>query len=187
MALPWSSPACGTSGTDPVTDTGLSPSLRPATAADRFMLRRWLADPAAEAYWGTSASAEAEIALAMESPSAICRIVECDGKPIGYGHAVDASLWEGALPPDLPSGCWDIDLFIGAAEHRTRTVEQRALAAIAGEVFATTLAVACCTFVPVENEGLIRAYERAGFHWTKIWADPVLGPCWVLLKERPAR
>ncbi|MET0567813.1 MAG: GNAT family N-acetyltransferase [Hyphomicrobiaceae bacterium] len=170
-----------------MSDTGPAISLRPATAADRFMLRRWLSDPAAHAQWGNSASAEAEITLAMESPSAICRMVECDGKPIGYGHAVDASLWAGAVPPDLPSGCWDIDLFISAADHRVRDIEQRALAAIAGEVYATTLAVACCTFVSVKNEGLVRAYERAGFRWTKIWTDPILGACWVLLMERPAR
>jgi aminoglycoside 6'-N-acetyltransferase len=151
------------------------------------MLRRWLSDPAAETHWGNHASAEAEITLAMESPSAICRIIECHGKAAGYGHAVDASLWGEALPADVPPGCWDIDLFIGAAEHRIRVVEQRALAAIADEVFATTLAVACCTFVSVKNEDLVRAYERAGFRWTKIWTDPILGPCWVLLKERPAR
>jgi aminoglycoside 6'-N-acetyltransferase len=170
-----------------VTETGLSISLRPATAADRFMLRRWLSDPAIETLWGNSASAEAEITLAMESPSAICRIIECNGKPAGYGHAVDASLWGETLPPDIPPGCWDIDLFIGVAEHRATDVEQRALVAIANEVFATTLAVACCTFVSIKNESLVRTYERAGFRWTKIWTDPILGPCWVLIKERPLR
>jgi hypothetical protein len=170
-----------------VAETGSSISLRAATPADRFMLRRWLSDSAVATQWGNSASAEAEITLAMESPSAICRIIECSGKPTGYGHAVDASLWGEALPPDIPPGCWDIDLFIGAAEHRATDVEQRALAAIANEVFATTLAVACCTFVSVKNESLVRIYERAGFRWTKIWTDPILGPCWVLIKERPLR
>jgi aminoglycoside 6'-N-acetyltransferase len=162
-------------------------SLRPATAADRFMLRRWLSDPAVEAHWGNTASAEAEITLAMDSPSAICRIVECDGKPAGYGHAVDASLWADALPPDVPPGCWDIDLIIGAPDHRPLGIEVRALAAIADEVFATTLAVACCTFVSIKNEDLVRAYERAGFRWTRIWTDPLLASCWVLIKNRPAR
>jgi aminoglycoside 6'-N-acetyltransferase len=170
-----------------VTDTGPSISLRPATAADRFMLRRWLSDPAVETHWGNSASAEAEITLAMESPSAICRIVECDGRPIGYGHAVDASLWAQSLPPDLPAGCWDIDLVIGATEYRARGIEQPALTAIAAEVFATTLAVACCTFVSVKSEPLVRHYERAGFRWSRIWTDPVVGPSWLLMKERPAR
>jgi hypothetical protein len=151
------------------------------------MLRRWLSDSVVETLWGNSASAEAEITLAMESPSAICRIIECDGKPAGYGHAVDASLWGDALPPDVPPGCWDVDLFVGAAEHRATDLEQRALAAIADEVFATTLAVACCTFVSVRNESLVRTYERASFRWTKIWTDPILGPCWVLIKERPVR
>ncbi|MFM9848413.1 MAG: GNAT family N-acetyltransferase [Hyphomicrobiaceae bacterium] len=168
-------------------DIGSPISLRPAIMADRFMLRRWLSDPVVATHWGNSASAEAEITLAMESPSAICRIVECDGKPIGYGHAVDASLWGEALPPDVPPGCWDIDLFVGAAEHRARGIEKHALAGLAAEVFATTLAVACCTFVSIKNEAIVRDYERAGFRWTKIWTDLIVGPCWVLIRERPAR
>lgn len=170
-----------------MTDTGLSISLRPATPADRFLLRRWLSDPVVATQWGNSASAEAEITLAMESPSAICRIVECDGMSAGYGHAVDASLWAGALPPDLPPGCWDIDLVIGTAEHRSRGAEQWALTAIAAEVFATTLAVACCTFVSVKNESFVRLCERAGFRWTRVWTDPIVGPGWLLIKERPVR
>jgi RimJ/RimL family protein N-acetyltransferase len=170
-----------------VTDIGNPISLRPATAADRFMLRRWLSDPAIETHWGNSASAEAEITLAMESPSALCRVVECDGEPAGYGHAVDAGLWGETLPPEVPSGCWDIDLFIGSPDRRDRGIELHALTAIAAEVFATTLAVACCTFVSVKNEAAVRAYERAGFRWIRIWPDPILGPCWVLIKTRPAR
>lgn len=151
------------------------------------MLRRWLTDPAVATPWGNSASAEAEITLAMDSPSALCRIVESGSQPIGYGHAIDAGLWSETFPPEIPPGCWDIDLFIGAPDHRGRDIEQHALAAIAGEVFATTLAVACCTFVSVKNEPTVRVYERAGFRWIKIWPDPILGPCWVLIKERPLR
>lgn len=168
-------------------DIGNSIGLRPATTADRFMLRRWLTDPAIATHWGNSASGEAEITLAMESPSALCRIVEWDGKPVGYAHAVDAGLWGETLPPEVPPGCWDIDLFVGSSDHRGRGVERHVLDMMAAEVFATTLAVACCTFVSVKNETAVRAYERAGFRWIKVWPDPILGPCWVLIKDRPIR
>jgi RimJ/RimL family protein N-acetyltransferase len=122
----------------------------------------------------------------MESASALCRIVECDGTPSGYGHAVDAGLWSETLPPEVPPGCWTIGLVMGAPDYRDRGLEQHVLIAIAAEVFATTLAVACCTFVSVKNEDFVRAYERAGFRWIRIWPDPILGPSWVLIKDRPA-
>ena len=55
--------------------------LRPATPEDRFRIRRWLAEPQVQAWWGNAASAEAEITLAMSSEAALCRIVESDGAP----------------------------------------------------------------------------------------------------------
>jgi RimJ/RimL family protein N-acetyltransferase len=168
-------------------DIGTSIVLRAATGADRFMLRRWLSDPAVATHWGNSASGEAEITLAMESSSALCRIVEWDGQPAGYCHAVDAGLWGEMLPSEIPPGCWDIDLFVGAPEHRGRGIERHVLDRMATEVFATTLAVACCIFVSVKNEPAVRAYEHIGFRWIKVWPDPILGPCWVLIKERPSR
>ncbi len=160
-------------------------TLRPATPGDRFLIRRWLGEPEVEAAWGNRASAEAEIALAMESPSALCRVIESGGEAIGYGHAVDAGVWGDPLPPELPAGCWDVDLFVASAAHREGDCERQALRELSDEVFGTTLAVACCHFVSVRNEGAVRASERAGFRWLRIWQDPIFGPCWVLLKDRP--
>ena len=59
------------------------------------------------------------------------------------------------------------------------------LALLAEEVFATTLAVACSGVVSIRNEAAARAYERAGFRWQRIWSDRLLGPSWLMLKERP--
>jgi aminoglycoside 6'-N-acetyltransferase len=160
-------------------------TLRPASPGDRFTLRRWLADPEIESWWGSRASAEAAIALAMESPSAICRIIEDAGQPIGYAHAVDVGLWNDELPDVIPPGCWDLDIFIGDASHRGRGIGQQAIELLVHEVFSTTLAIACCIFTSVRNEAAVRAYERAGFRWMSVWSDPAHGPCWVLLKERP--
>lgn len=169
-------------------DAGTLPAvhLRAAMAQDRFRIRRWLAEPLVQAWWGSAASAEAEINLAMSSDVALCRIVEQGGVPIGYGHAVDIALWSGPRPDGLAAGTWDVDLFIASPEHRGLGLGTAALALLAEEVFATTLAVACCGVVSIRNEAGVRAYERARFRWQQIWSDPQLGPSWVMLRERPA-
>jgi hypothetical protein len=64
------------------------------------------------------------------------------------------------------------------------TLAAEALALLAEEVFTTTLAIACCGLVPITNEPVARAHERAQFRWRQIWNDPVLGPSWVMLRER---
>jgi aminoglycoside 6'-N-acetyltransferase len=157
--------------------------LRTATPEDRFRIRRWLADPDVQAWWGNAASAEAEITLAMDSEASVCRMIEVDGGAVGYGQAVEIGLWGEAHTPDLPAGTWDIDLFVAPPEHRG--LAGAALTQLAAEVFATRLAVGCCAVVSVRNETAARAYEAAGFHWTRIAPDPIFGPSWLMLKPRP--
>ena len=159
-------------------------TLRPATGADRFMLRRWLGQEDVQAWWGSKASAEAEIAVALASPSALCRIVEKNGAPIGYAHAIDASTW-GASAAEIPAGAYDIDLFIADAGSRGLGIGRVALDLLSADVFATTLAVACAVVVSIKNEKATRAFERAGFRWVSIFQDPLSGPSWVMLKPRP--
>src|SRR5262245_9976077 len=156
--------------------------LRPATAEDAFLLRRWLKDPAIEACSGNRASAEAEIALARLSATALSRIVTWQTRPIGYAQALEAGLRAGAQPPDIPAGTWDTQFWILPTRPRVRTAIPALLAA---EVFASTLAVACCGLVSIRQETMVRAYEQAGFRWRRIWNDPLFGPAWLLLKERP--
>ena len=160
--------------------------LRPALPEDRFRMRRWLADPDVQAWWGNAASAEAEITLAMSSEASLCRIIESAGEPIGYAHAVEIGLWGEQQPDGLPGGTWDVDLFIASAEHRDRGAGRTALALLVDEVFATRLAIACCAVVPIRIEAAVRAYEKSGFRWLRIWQDRIDGPCWLMLKERPA-
>ena len=160
-------------------------SLRPATPEDCFRIRRWLAEPDIRAGWGNAGSAEAEINLAMGSEAALCRIIECEGLGIGYAHALEIGLFGDDRPIDLAPGTWHVNLLIASPPHRGREVESAALALLADEVFATTLAVACAGVVPIRNEAAVRAYERAGFRWRRIWDDRLLGPAWLMLKERP--
>jgi aminoglycoside 6'-N-acetyltransferase len=160
-------------------------TLRPATPEDRFRIRRWLADPAVGEWWGDAAGAEAAVTLAMESATALPRIIEHGGAPIGYAHAVEIGVWAEERPAELPAGTWDVDILIASAEHRGQGLAQAALALLTEEVFATTLAVACSAVVSIRNEAAARAYERVGFRWLRIWQDPLTGPCWLMLLERP--
>jgi hypothetical protein len=156
--------------------------LRPATAEDGFLLRRWLRDPATQACSGNRASAEAEITLARMSETALTRIVTCAARPIGYAQAMEAAVRSGAQPPELAPGTWQTQFWIAPSRPAVLAAIPALLAA---EVFATTLAIACSGLVSIRQEMMVRAYERAGFRWRRIWHDPLFGPAWLMLKERP--
>lgn len=158
--------------------------LRPATGKDFDLIRGWLRRADIQDWWGPATATEAEVNLALASSYAICRIIEADGQPVGYAHAVDASLWGESLPDDLEPGTWDLDLFIASEEHRGRGVGHVALAKLREEVFATTLAVAVCVFPSIKNERAVRAYEKAGFRWQRVWNDPLTGPSWFMVARR---
>lgn len=160
--------------------------LRPLDHADDLRIRRWIATPDVQRWWGSAASAEAEIRLARDSGAAIARMIVIDGETAGYAHAIDAGQL-GALPQGVPAGVWACDLFIGAPEFRGRGLGACALELLAGEVFRSSLALACMILVSVKNERAARAYERIGFRWSSIHPEPLRGPCWVMLGERPAR
>ncbi len=149
------------------------------------MIRRWLSAGHAQAWWGDAASAEAEITMAMDSTAALARIIEQVGVPVGYAHAVEIGLWAERAPQGVPAGAWDVDCFVVPAAGDSVEVVSAALTLLTGEVFTTTLAVACCALVSLRNEAAARAYERAGFRWQRIWQEPLRGPSWLMLKERP--
>jgi aminoglycoside 6'-N-acetyltransferase len=162
----------------------VSVSLRPALAEDRFRIHRWLADPKVAAAWGSPASAEAEISLALMSHTAVCRMVDGNGAPIGYAQALEVGLWTEERPSELAPGTWHIGYFLAPGHHDMRT-GAAVLGLFCAEIFATTLAVACSSLVSIGNEAAARAFERAGFRWRRICNDRLLGPCWLMLKERP--
>jgi aminoglycoside 6'-N-acetyltransferase len=159
--------------------------LRPMSAGDWPLVRRWLARPDVEAWWGPISATEPGIRLARDGRG-LCRIVEVAEVPVGYAQAVDIALWGEQLPTGIPPGTWDLDVFIADERHRGQGIGSRALSALADEVFATTLAPAVSVFVAVRNERAVRAYERAGFRWIAI-AQSAGVPEWVMLQDRPVR
>lgn len=159
--------------------------LRPATMADWPLIRSWLASPEIQRWWGPQASTETEVLMALGTHHAICRVVETNGRPVGYAHAVDATLWGDELPDDLEPGTWDLDIFIADHSQRGTGAGALALEMLKREVFSTTLALAVCVFPSIENEAAVRAYEKAGFRWKRVWQDPRAGPAWFMIAERP--
>ena len=121
----------------------------------------------------------------MSSESAICRIIECEGASIGYAHALEIGLLDDERTGDLAAGTWHVNLLIASQQHRGRGLESAALTLLTVEVFATTLAVACAALVSIRNEAAVRACEGAGLRWQRIVHDRLLGPSWLMLKERP--
>lgn len=169
----------------PVADLASELVLRPATDLDWGLVRRWLRLPAVEKWWGPSSTTEAEVINALGTSHAIARIIEWRGTSVGYAHAVDARTWGDDLPEDLEAGTWDMDIFIAEPAARGLGLGPAALAEMRSEVFSTTLATAVSVFISVENEAATRAYEKAGFRWRRIWQDPLTGPVWLLVSDRP--
>lgn len=160
-------------------------SLRPVTQGDLDRIRAWLRQPEIETWWGPASATAAEVQIALQSASAVCRIIEANGEAVGYCHAIDAALWGDDLPEDLEPGTWDLDLFIASAAYRGQGVGLKALDLLKSEVFSTTLATAVCVFASIRNEAAVRAYEKAGFVWQRIWNDRAVGPSWFMIARRP--
>jgi aminoglycoside 6'-N-acetyltransferase len=159
-------------------------SLRAVDPEDWDQVRAWLQQAEIQAWWGGLAAAEAEIAIASESPSAICRLILVDGTPIGYGHALDADIVRGGSSGDIPVGAYIVSLFIADPAHRRRGAGETALAALTQEVFATTLAPAAVTLVPVRYEAAVRAAERARYRWVGVLDDSTSGRSWLMMRDR---
>lgn len=152
--------------------------LRPITDGDRFRVRRWLREPHVAQWFGTRGAAEAAVTLAEQSQTALVRIIERGGMPIGYAHAMDID------DTQVPPGAWTADVFIGDVAWRGQGLGAQALALLRQEVFATTLAAGLVVRVSIRNEQAARAIEKAGFRWQAVVDDALLGPCWMMVAER---
>jgi aminoglycoside 6'-N-acetyltransferase len=167
-------------------DGAPSVRLRAALPEDQFLIRRWLAGSDVQISYGSEASAHAEMTLAMQTTAGLARIIEVDGVPVGYAHALEAGVLTEERSERVPAGAWRVAYFLSpAAGVSDANLADAALSLLADEVFATTLALACSAVVSIRNEPAVRAYERAGFRWSHLWHDPACGASWVMLRERP--
>ena len=132
-----------------------------------------------QAWRGNAASAEAEITLALDSAAALPRIIERGGQPIGYAHAVEIGQW--SEPP--PAGC------LGTVET------EYFLSAIAGdracEAVLAALSDECLrrrwrwrARPPSHQDERQRVLRACRLSVVAPGAGPLLGLCWLMLKER---
>lgn len=159
--------------------------LAPVGRDDRDRIRRWVAHDRVRSWWGPADVVEAEIAIALQSPSAVCRMIEADGEPVGYAHAFDGGLLTPMPGRGQEPGIWQCAFCIGSEAHRGHGLGATALELLTQEIFNTTLALGCEQRIPVRNERAVRDLEKIGFRWHRIEPEDPLGPVWIMRRDRP--
>jgi len=137
-------------------------TLRPVSADDLPMLRRWLQSPAAREWWGDPDEQYALLEEDLSNPLMRMRIVSLDGRPFAYVQDYDVGSWPQDHLARLPRGTRAVDTFIG---------EPQMVGAGHGSAFLRLVAEAligegapCVAIDPdPANERARRAYARAGF------------------------
>jgi len=159
-------------------------TLRPANDRDWPMINGWLRQPEVQRWWGSLATAQAEVMAAMRADMGLCSVIECDHIAVGYAQALDTQPIA-SVPHALTAGTFRIDAFIANPAYRKQGAGQKAIQLVAAEVFATTLSPAVIVVAALKHEAAVRAYEKSGFHWVRVIDDPLLGPSWLMRLERP--
>lgn len=137
-------------------------TLRPASADDLPMLRRWLESPQCRRWWGDP---EVEYALLEEDladPLMRMRIVSLDGRPFAYLQDYDIGSWPRDHLAHLPKGTRAMDTFIGE-EDLVGKGHGSAFLRLSAEQLAAEGAPCVVIDPDPGNVRAMRAYARAGF------------------------
>ena len=125
------------------------------------MLRHWLSQPHAQAWWG---NVEDEIALIYDDRGEHQPFIACvDDEPIAYIQA-----WWPSKHPDLPwqhkmtPTTWGIDITIGDAHNLGCGLGSMIVKAFAAKLFAEG-ATRLIIDPDITNERAVAAYVKAGF------------------------
>jgi aminoglycoside 6'-N-acetyltransferase len=136
--------------------------LRPVSADDLPLLRRWLAMPHVAEWWGDLDEQYALVSGDLDEPAMDQFIVATQQHPFAYLQCYDPAAWpEGGLGVH-PKGTRGIDQFIGEAEMVDRGHGSAFIRAFTdGLLGAGTPRI--LTDPDPDNRRAIRAYEKAGF------------------------
>ncbi len=157
--------------------------LRPATAADAPLLRRWDQEPDIVRYvphegidW------ERELVPTAWHESLIA---ELDGRPIGFVDIQDPAADPDRYWGDVGPGVRALDIWIGEAELRGRGHGAEMMRQAITRCFAPPAVRAILIDPLAENVRAIRFYERLGFVAVgRRWFDE--DDCLVMRLDRPA-
>ena len=149
-------------GRDPVT-------IRPLSRDDFPLLRRWLAMPHVQAWWGSEPAEPADVDRKYgpradgADPTRVF-VIELPDQPIGiiqcYRHE-DYADWDRAVGIPAAAG---IDYLIGEPAHCGRGLGTAAITGLVPRVFGLYPEIAAIVAVPqAANQASRRALEKAGF------------------------
>lgn len=145
--------------------------FRPVTEDDLPLLRRWLATPHWQEWWGTDFDQEVGYWQDMLSGRDSTRpfLLLLDGEAIGYVQywfirdtRVEPWLTEAPWVLELPDDAVGVDISIGPAEMLSQGLGSRALLAFVNRLRAEGHSNIIIDPDPA-NARAIRAYEKAGF------------------------
>lgn len=145
--------------------------LRPASADDLPMLRRWLDTPEAARWWGDPDEQYALLEEDLANPLMRMRLVTLDGTPFAYVQDYDIGSWPQPHLAHLPAGTRAIDTFIGVPAMVGRGHGSACLRQIADALIAE--GAPCLVIDPdPENQRARRAYAKAGFVEDRVVQTP---------------
>jgi aminoglycoside 6'-N-acetyltransferase len=136
--------------------------LRPVSADDLPMLRRWLSSPEAERWWGDPEEQYALIEDDLANPLMRMRIVSLDGRAFAYVQDYAIASWPQPHLAHLPSGTRAIDTFIGEPDLVGLGHGSAYLSLVAKALIAEGAPLIVIDPDPA-NARARRAYAKAGF------------------------
>lgn len=140
-------------------------SFRDFDETDIHLLKQWLSMPHVKEYWQ-----EDEDGLREKFPGDLRKrgvspfIVMIDGRPVGYIQYYEACNIGGGWWPNMRSGVFGIDQFIGEPDMIGRGIGTAVIKSMIGCIFSCTHADEIIADPHPKNVRAIRAYERSGFY-----------------------
>lgn len=136
--------------------------FRAMEETDLPLMRRWIAQPHWQKWWGKPDREVEALAESIDSDSVEPMIVERDGNPVAFVQSYDPHLEDDHPFQDQPFGTLGIDISIGDEAETGKGLGPAILDALAEILFdegATRLVID----PHPSNERAIRAYAKAGF------------------------
>jgi aminoglycoside 6'-N-acetyltransferase len=136
-------------------------AFREMTADDLPMIKRWLAEPHVQEWWGDPAEQYKLVSGDLDEPAMDQYIVSSDGRDFAYLQCYDLTAWNSGFG-EQPKGTRGIDLFIGEADMIAQGHGSAMLRAFADERLQRG-APRMVTDPDPRNLRAMRAYRNAGF------------------------